>query len=84
MKALQIWLDQEKGRAKSLAALLSVGEPALSRVKSGHRKVPQDWMQTIEKFTQGVLTVEGMVATQSRGKLQERKRRAKARASHAQ
>lgn len=75
MKALDTWLGKVNGRASALANELAVARSHLSQVRSGARKIPADWMPTIESFTEGVLTIESMVMHQARGRIAARKAR---------
>jgi len=75
MKTLDAWLGEQSGRASALARELAVARSHLSQVRSGLRKIPTDWMPTIEAFSDGVLTIEGMVLHQARGRIAERKAR---------
>lgn len=75
MKILDAWLGEEFGRAAALAEALAVSRSHLSQVRKHRRSVPVDWMPVIEDFSGGVLTIEAMVAEQSRGVVRERRRR---------
>ena len=75
MKSLDNWLKEETGRASRLAEALAVSRSHLSQVRKMGRRVPIDWMPIIEDFSNGVLTVSGMVAEQSRGAVIDRRER---------
>lgn len=60
--ALHDWLlDQPKGKGKELAEYLGVSQSHLSQARLGIRKIRTSWMEDIERFTGGVVTVEQMV-----------------------
>lgn len=72
---LDDWLDaQPKGRSKELAEYLGVSESHLSQVRVGKRKVRVPWMEQIEKFTKGQVTVRQMVRDIALNEMLERRK----------
>ena len=60
-KTLDDWLNARPGKAKELAAALNTSESHLSQVRSGTRTMRTPWMLTVEKFTNGHVSVVQMV-----------------------
>ena len=60
-KTLDDWLNERPGKAKELAAALDTSESHLSQVRSGTRTMRTPWMLTVEKFTNGHVSVVQMV-----------------------
>lgn len=77
MKQLDQWLNANFGMATRLAKALSVSVSHVSQVRSGKRRVPADWMPTIEAMSGGLLTVESMVMHQAKPRLAARRERRK-------
>jgi DNA-binding transcriptional regulator YdaS (Cro superfamily) len=77
MKILDAYLKEKTGRATELAQALAVSKSYLSQARKDRRRIPVDWMPVIEDFTNGVITVEALVAEQARGVVVERRKRRK-------
>lgn len=71
---LDDWLAKEPlGRSKELAQFLGISESHLSQVRRGKRKVRTPWMEQIEKFTRGHVTIVQMVKDVSANERLERR-----------
>lgn len=79
---LDEWLDaQPLGRAVQLAAYITqrighaVSPSYLSQVRLDVRRIQADWMEPIEEFTHGHVTIVQMVKYESWKRRQERSRK---------
>lgn len=72
MKIFDTYLSHRTGLGRDMAELLGVSQSAVTQVRRGKRPMPIDWMERIEKFTNGRLTVEAMVRSASRMRRQSR------------
>jgi DNA-binding transcriptional regulator YdaS (Cro superfamily) len=73
---LNQWLNgQPKGRSKELAEYLGISESHMSQARVGKRKIRVPWMEAIEKFTKGQVTVMQMVRDVANNEKTERSKR---------
>ena len=60
---LKSWIEQERGRAMSLARFIDVPPSFVSKMVSGEKSIPAEHCKAIEAFSAGAVTCQEMRPT---------------------